>query len=357
MDKDYYTILGVGKNASKEEVKKAFHKLAHKYHPDKKTGDEKRFKEVNEAYGVLSNEKKRAEYDAYGRVFSGGSGGQTSGFEGFDFSDFASHFGGAQGGQGSQWEFDIGDIFGDFFGGARKGARRGRDISVDVEISFKESVFGTTRKLLITKAGVCEACEGTGAKDKEALVTCEKCNGAGKVRDTKQSFLGTVSTIRACSVCDGTGKVPKEKCETCKGEGVLRKEDEIHVSIPAGINNGEMIRLSGRGEAVKGGVPGDLYVKVHVEKHSNFEKEGSNLRMTLNVKLTDALLGSTYQIDTLEGNFGVKIPAGITSGEVLRLKGRGIPSGNTRGDLLIKVHIPLPKSLSKKAKKLIEELK
>lgn len=351
MDKDYYKILGVDKKATKDDIKKAFHKLAHKYHPDKKTGDEKQFKEVNEAYGVLSNEKKRAEYDAYGRVFSGNTGA-SSGFDGFDFSDFASQF---QGGQG--FEFDLGDIFGDFFGGNGRKARRGRDISVDLQISFKDSVFGVERKILITKSSTCETCNGTGAKEGAGVVTCTKCNGAGKIHESKRSLLGVVSTTRTCDACGGSGTIPKEKCQSCHGEGVVRKETEISVAIPAGINNGEMIRLSGYGEAIRNGQAGDLYIKVHVEQHHLFEKVGADLHTKLQVKLSDALLGATYTIDSLEGPLSVSIPAGVSSGEVLRIKDKGVPTRNGRGHLLVTISVPLPKKLSKKAKEAIETLR
>lgn len=359
--RDYYDILGVDRKASKDEIKKAFHKLAHKYHPDKQGGNADKFKEVNEAYGVLSNEKKRAEYDAYGRVFSGGGAGQqgqgAAGFDfsGFDFSDFASQFAGAQGG-GQQ--FDFGDIFGDIFGGRGQRVKRGRDISIDLEISFKDSVFGTTRKVLLTKASQCDTCDGRGAAPGTEMQTCKTCEGKGKIHDTKSSVFGTFTTVRACEACHGQGKVPKEKCKTCKGLGILRKEEEVSIAIPAGINNGEMIRLQGAGEAVQGGVPGDLYIKIHVPKDNTFRKEGQNLVMDLKVKLTDAILGSTYTVDTLDGSIKVKIPAGVSFGETLRVKGKGVPLGDgRRGDLLIKIHITLPEKLSRKAKQAIEDLR
>ena len=351
MNKDYYSILGIERNASKEDVKKAFHRLAHKYHPDKKGGDEQKFKEVSEAYSVLSDEKKRAEYDAYGRVFSDGSGnngfgGGAAGFSGFDFQDI-----------------DLGDIFGEFFGGdmftgGRRRTRRGRDISIDVQLSFKEAVFGTERKILLTKSSRCTTCKGTGAKQGTGLETCRSCNGHGSVRETKQSFLGNFTSVRPCDLCHGTGQVPREKCQDCKGLGLTRKQEEISVTIPAGIDEGEMIRLAGGGEAIPGGIPGDLYVKVHIEPHSVFRKEGATLSMDLNVKLSDALLGRTYTVTTLDGEVKIKVPAGISFGEVLRLRGKGVPlEGGRRGDLLVKIKIQIPNKLSSKAKKLIEELR
>jgi len=351
---DYYKILGLEKNASKEEIKKAFRKKAHEYHPDKKSGDEAKFKEVNEAYGVLSDEKKRAEYDAYGRVFSGagaGAGGtQGAGFDGFDFSNFAQGFG------GQNIEFDLGDIFGDIFGGGGR-TKRGRDISIDVEIEFQESVFGTQRKVLLTKPSVCEHCSGTGAEPGTGTKTCPTCNGQGKIRDTKQSILGTFATVRQCPECHGSGTIPETKCDNCKGTGVKKEQKEITVKVPAGIDDGEMIRMSGIGEAVPGGNAGDLYIKVHVKPHPTVRKEGANLVMELPVKLTDALLGAKYSVETLEGTIDVKIPERVASGELLRVRGKGVPTSRGRGDLLLRVRVTLPEKLSKKVKKIIEDLR
>jgi len=353
---DYYKTLGVEKGANKEDIKKAFRKLAHKYHPDKKTGDEKKFKEVSEAYSVLSDEKKRAEYDAYGRTFAGGGGAQqgAGGFGDFDFSQFA----GGMGGQGV--EFDLGDIFGDMFGGgAKQRTRRGRDISIDIELSFKEAVFGVERKVLLTKMNTCETCSGNGAKPGTSMARCGTCNGEGKIHDVRQTMLGSFSTTRVCTTCNGKGEVPKEKCSTCAGEGVVRSQVEVPLAVPAGIRNGEMLRLSGAGEAVAGGVAGDLYVKVHVAEDSRYNIEGHNIVMPLHVKLSDALLGSTYTVETLDGEIKVKVPAGVDHAERLRVKGKGVPvrSGGARGDLFFEVRIPMPSKLSKQAKKAVEMLR
>jgi molecular chaperone DnaJ len=358
MSKNYYNVLGVDKKASKDDIKKAFRKLAHTYHPDKKGGDEAKFKEVNEAYSVLGNGKKRAEYDAYGRVFSGagGAGQGAPGFEGFDFSNFAQGFGG-QGGV----EFDLGDIFGgfgDIFGGGRQRERRGHDISIDLEIDFRDAVFGTEREIMLTKHSTCERCGGKGGEPQTEMKTCSTCNGQGQVRETRQSFIGTFSTVATCSTCHGRGKVPEKPCTKCNGEGVIRQQQKIKIAVPPGIENGEMIRMTGAGEALAGGTPGDLYVKVHVKKHATFRKEGANLLMDLNVKLTDALLGSTYNVETLDGMLAVKIPEGVSHGELLRIKGRGVPVRESRrGDLLIRVVIRLPEKLSRKTKELVEKLR
>lgn len=349
MSKDYYQILGLKKGASKEEVKKAFRKLAAEYHPDKKTGDEAKFKEVSEAYAVLGDDKKRAEYDAYGQAFSGTGGG------GFNWN-------GAQGFGGAGMEFDLNDIFenfGDMFGGGfgRRERARGRDISIDIELPFKDSIFGTKRQVLLTKNNTCEHCQGSGAKSGTELKTCETCNGQGKLRETRQSIMGSFTTVRECSACRGRGQVPKERCGHCAGAGVKRTEQEIGINIPAGIQSGEVIRLTGQGEAVAGGTPGDLYVKLHVNPDPEIKREGNNLVKVLPIKLTDALLGSSYQVETLDGEVTIKIPAGIHHGELLRIKDKGVPSGSRRGDFLVKISIATPNKLSRKAKKLVEDLR
>lgn len=353
MAKDYYNILGVEKSASKDDIKKAFRKLAGKYHPDKKTGDETKFKEVSEAYSVLGDEKKRSEYDTYGNSYAGGQGG-GGGFGGFSWSDFAQA---AQGQQGGGFEFDMGDMFGDFFGGGRSRQARGRDISIDIELSFEDAVFGIERSILITKNSTCDVCKGTGGKPGTDEIACTTCNGQGRVREARNTFMGQVQTVRECSVCHGKGKVPKEQCGTCAGDGVVRKEEEIKVRIPSGIENGEMIRMTGRGEAITNGQPGDLYIKIHVKRHNEIRREGTTLYKDLHVKLSDALLGATYKVTTLDGEVDIKIPAGITHGEMLRLKNRGVPKEGYRGDFMVKIFIDVPNKLSRKAKKLVEELK
>lgn len=370
MSKDYYKTLGVEKNASKDDIKKAFRKLAHEHHPDKKGGNEAKFKEANEAYSVLSDDSKRAQYDQFGSAgpsYGGGSGAgagrggfggfsQGQGFDGFDFSGFQ------QGGSGQGVEFDLGDIFGDFFGGGRGGGRtkqaRGRDISVDIEIDFKDSIFGTDKKISLTKMSKCTTCSGTGGKPGTGTRTCTTCNGQGKVEEIKRSFLGQFSQVRTCPTCNGKGQIPKETCDNCRGAGVFSKQEEFSVTIPGGIDNGQSLRMTGAGEAVAHGTPGDLYIKVHVKKHPIFTKDGNNLSMTLDVKLTSALLGEERTISALDGGLVVKIPRGVSHGEILRVRGKGVPiDSGRRGDLLIKINTILPKKLSRTAEKLIEELK
>lgn len=350
--KDYYQILGLAKGASRDEVKKAFRKLSAQFHPDKKTGDEEKYKEITEAYAVLGDEKKKAEYDTYGHSFNGGGGGgQGQGFGGFNWSNM-------QQGGGQGFEFDISDIFENFgFGGSRK-AERGSDISIDINLKFEESIFGVTRKVLLTKNSTCTVCTGTGAKKGSAVVSCTTCNGAGKIHENRQTFMGSFSTVRECTACNGTGKIPKEKCTNCNGAGIARAQEEIEIKIPAGIQNGEVIRMTSRGEAMAGAQSGDLYIKVHVEQHETIKRDGSTLFTKLQVKLTDALLGGSYKVETLDGSVNINIPASITHGEMLRIKGKGVPvDGKNRGDFIVKVELVMPKNLTKKAKKLVEELR
>lgn len=349
--KDYYQVLGVTKSASEEEIKKAFRTLAHKYHPDKKGGDEAKFKEVSEAYAVLSDKKRRAEYDTYGKTFTGGPQG---GFGGFDFSNFANGFGGFD---QQNVEFDLGDIFGEFFGGGGRRARRGRDISIDIELSFREAIFGADRRVLISKVTTCETCTGTGAQKGTAKKTCVACNGKGQIHETRNSFFGSFTSARTCPTCSGRGEIPESPCPVCKGQGVAKREEEVRITVPSGVEDGEMIRMPGRGEAAPGVPAGDLYVKLHVRPDKTFTRDGSNLVMTLPIKLTDALLGGSYKINTLDGETTVAVPAGVTHGEFIRVRGRGIPVGRARGDILVRINIEFPKKLSKEARDMIEKLR
>ena len=359
--KDYYEILGITKSASEEDIKKAFRKLAQKYHPDKKGGDEAKFKELSEAYTVLSDKKKRAEYDTYGKTFAGGgpSGAQGAGFGGFDFSNFQQGFHGFNG-QGQNVEFDLGDIFGEFFGGgdATGGRPRGRDISIDIELSFKESVFGAERRVLISKMAVCDVCNGSGAKKDSKMMTCKTCNGKGEIRETRNTFFGNFTSSRTCPTCHGRGEIPETACETCRGDGVVKRQEEVRINVPSGVQDGEMIRMPGRGEAAKGGGGGDLYVKLHVKKDAAFTREGNNLLTALPIKLTDALLGGEYRIRTLDGEESVKVAAGVVHGEIIRIRGKGVPSGKgVRGDLLVRIDVEFPKKLSRTARDLIDKLR
>lgn len=355
---DYYDILGVSKNATKEEVKKAYRKLAHRYHPDNKTtGNEKKFKEINEAYQTLREDKKRAEYDVYGRTFDGGTGGGRYGFEGVDFNDFA--------GAGPGFEFDFGDIFENFFsGGTRKQrVRRGGDIVVDMEVSFEESIFGAERKLFLSKTSLCDACKGMGAGEGSDLEKCGACHGSGRIHESRRSVFGTITALKECAKCSGRGSVPSKKCSVCGGRGVLKKSEEIVVKIPSGIRDGEVISMLGMGEAVSNGASGDLYVKINVKKHPVFRREENNIAMDMDIKISEAILGGEKEIVTLDGPIKLKIPAGIDSGEILRARDKGVPIGGHgfnrkgRGDLMIKILVRTPKKISKKAKELLEQMR
>jgi molecular chaperone DnaJ len=245
-----------------------------------------------------------------------------------------------------------------WFGVSGGRVKRGRDISVAIEISFAESVFGTQRQILINKVGVCETCHGTGAKAGTKTKSCASCNGKGRLRETRQSFLGTFSTTRECPTCNGRGEVPETPCQTCGGAGVRDRAEEIKVVVPSGIDSGEMIRMSNQGEAMPGGVSGDLYIKIHIEKHKVFRRDGTNLIMDLPVRLTDALVGAEYEIETLDGKAKLNIPAGVSSGETLRLRDKGVViKPGKRGDLVINVIVKTPAKLSKRAKELIDQLK
>ncbi len=354
MPKDYYKTLGINKDASKEEIKKAFHKLAHAHHPDKNKGDDTKFKEINEAYQVLSDDKKRASFDRFGTADGpqGFGGGQSQGFGGFDFT----------GGNGGM-EFDmgdLGDIFGDFFGGgrSRQKIRKGKDLQTEITLSFEESIFGVEKKINLSKQSICNVCAGSGAKVGTKMDTCKTCNGQGQVREVKRSILGNFATTKTCEVCFGQGKIPSQKCSECRGSGVLKKTEEISVNIPSGINNGETLRIRGRGEAIQGGETGDLYIKMNVKSHDVYTRDGSNLIMDLKIKLTDSLLGMIYNLKTLDNKIvEIKIPEGINHGELLRVRGKGVPTSSGKGDIIIRIQIKMPNKLSRKEKELIEKLK
>src|SRR3990167_7926964 len=348
MSKDNYEILGVGKNASKEDIKRAYRKLAHQHHPDKKGGDEKKFKEINEAYQILGDDTKRSQYDQFGRTFSSQGGHGQQGWRG-DFSDFA------QGFEGMSFE----DLFACFGGGGqRKRARRGSDIAINLEVPFAESVFGGKRSVIIEKRSACIECGGSGVEKSSLMKKCGTCQGTGTVRETRRSIFGSFSSLAECSICKGRGEIPEKACHNCKGAGILRKQETIHIDIPAGIRDGEAIKLTGMGEAVQGGISGDLYVKIKVHPHPVFRREGQDLLMELHLPLSKMLLGGDETIETLDGKVEIKIPELSKSGDFLRLRGKGVPSGrgHSRGDLLVRLLPKLPKKLFSQAKKLLADL-
>ena len=352
--KDYYQILGIARNASKDDIKKAYRDLAHKYHPDKKGGSEERFKEINEAYHALADDQKRAQYDRFGKNFDQTAwGGDFSGWQGQGFEDF----GGA-----------MHDIFEDFFGfsGGKNRERRGRDIALDLEVSFEEAAFGVERRVLLRKIAACEICGGTGVAAGAKETTCDRCKGSGTIHSTKRSLFGSITRLAECTACRGRGKIPERVCETCHGKGILPKSGEVVIEVPVGIKDGEMVHLEGEGEAMINGTAGDLYVRIHVRPHKTLRRVGRDLTMKLDISLSEALLGGDREVETLDGTLKIKIPVGVTEGEVLKVRGKGIPAahagspflgGANRGDLLIEIHVRYPQKLSPRAKKLVEELR
>lgn len=363
---DFYTILGVSRNASMEEIKKAYRKLAHKHHPDKQGGDAEKFKKINEAYQVLSDPKKREQYDRFGAAFgSQGFNGQ-GGFDGFDFSNGFGGFGPFGEGRSVNFEdiFDIfGEAFGEAFSGRARGPRRaqeqagrGKDVQTELVISFYEMARGGVKEVRMTKENICHECAGTGAKKGAGLIDCSVCQGKGEITETVSSFLGNMTRIYTCRVCVGQGKVPKENCLFCKGEGRNRGTKIIEIKIPAGIKDGDVLVVNGEGQAgFRGAKAGDLYVNIHVEPDKRFKRLGNDILYELPVKLTDSLLGTRLSVPTLDGEREVEISAGTRPGDELRLRGFGV-HGLRKGDQILKIKIEIPSKLSAKARKLVEEL-
>lgn len=357
MSKDYYKSLGIEKNASPEEIKKAFKKAAMEHHPDRQGGDEKKFKEINEAYQVLSDADKRQKYDQFGSDFEqqGGFGG------GAGWEDFMN----AARGRGNQGGFsfdfgDLGEMFG--FGGGRGGQReaRGRDLQVEVALDFNEAVFGIEKEVTLKKQAACETCKGSGGEPGASIDACKTCNGQGQTVQTQRTFLGAMQTLVTCATCRGRGKFPSKKCGNCGGDGIIPKSTTVHVKIPAGIDDGQSIRLTGHGEAAPhNGTSGDLYVAVRVKPSKMFHREGFNVFIDKDISFVDAVLGSKTPVDTLEGEVNVLVPEGTESGQLIRLKEKGIPylNGSGRGDLYVKVKIRVPRKLGKAAKKALEDLR
>ena len=378
MANDYYTILGVLRSASQDDIKKAYRKLAHQHHPDKQGGNEVKFKEINEAYQVLSDPKKRSQYDQFGSAFGsqgpfGGAQGPfggfgRGGFDGFDFSQDQSGFG---------RDFNLEDLFDLFTGsfgspfgrarGERGGARqaqersgRGEDIKINLKISFHDAARGAAKQAELSKDVICQECGGSGANPPagggSGLTDCSVCQGSGEITETMGSLFGNFTRIYACSVCLGSGKVPKNNCPACKGEGRKHGKDMFEINIPAGVKDGDSIVMKGKGQAGFREVPaGDLYVQINVETDKGFKRIGNDVLYELPVKLTDALLGARVLVPTLDGEKEIEIPAGTQGGDELRLKGLGI-HGHRKGDQIVKIKIEIPRKLSGKARKIAEEL-
>ncbi len=354
--RDYYEVLGVDRNADDAALKKAYRALAKKYHPDMNPGDkeaEKKFKEASEAYAVLSDAEKRRQYDQFGHAaFEGGSGGAGGGFGGFDFS-------------GADFGDIFGDIFGDLFGGGRRGGRagngpmQGANIRKGVRITFEEAVFGCEKELEVVIKDPCTTCNGTGAKPGTSPETCPKCGGKGQVVYTSQSFFGTVQNVQTCPDCHGTGKIIKEKCSDCAGTGYVASKKTIQVSIPAGIDNGQSIRIRGKGEpGTNGGPRGDLLVEVTVSRHPVFGRQDMHIFSTAPISFAQAALGGDVRIKTVDGDVLYNVKPGTKTDTKVRLKGKGVPSlrnKQVRGDHYVTLVIQTPEKLSTEAKEALRK--
>lgn len=342
--KDFYEVLGVEKGANDAEIKKAFRKLALKYHPDKNAGNkeaEERFKEINEAYQVLSDPQKRAQYDQFGTADFNGGGAGFSGFEDFDLGDiFESFFGGGFGG----------------FGGSsrrRNGPQKGPDVQYSINLTFNEAVFGVEKEVSITKSETCETCTGTGAKPGTNSKTCPKCNGSGQIKVQRNTALGSFVSVNTCDMCGGKGTIISDPCSDCKGKGTVRKQKKIKVNIPAGVDTGNVIPIRGQGEAgVNGGPPGDLYISVRVMSDPFFKRRGDDIYIDQHISFAKASLGTELKVKTIDGEVKYDIPSGTQPGTVFRLKGKGVPhvNGRGRGDQYVNIIVDIPKSLNQKQK-------
>lgn len=351
--RDYYEVLGVDKNADDAAIKSAYRKLAKKYHPDMNPGDkeaEQKFKEASEAYAILSDADKRRKYDQFGHAAFEQGGGGAGGFGGFDFN-------------GADMGDIFGDIFGDLFGGGRSrrnsnGPMRGSDIRASIRITFDESVKGCEKELELTLKDECEKCHGTGAKPGTSPQTCTKCNGSGQVVYTQQSLFGMVQNVRPCPECGGTGKIIKEKCPDCYGSGYISSKKKISVSVPAGIDNGQSIRIRGKGEpGVNGGPRGDLLVEVMVSRHPLFQRQDIDIFSTVPISFPVAALGGTIRIKTVDGEVEYDVKAGTQTDTRVRLRGKGMPSlrnKNVRGDHYVTLVIQVPTNLSHSAKEALK---
>lgn len=356
--RDYYEVLGLSKSASASEMKKAYRKLAIKYHPDKNPGDkaaEEKFKEAAEAYEVLSNEDKRAKYDRFGHQAPGGFGaGGGFGGGGMNMEDIFSQFGDIFGGGGSPFD--------SFFGtGSRQQSRnRGSNVRIRVKLNLEEIAKGTEKKLRLKKYTACKSCSGSGAKGGSSYKTCHTCKGQGAVRRVQQTMLGQMATTATCPTCNGAGKIITSKCNTCSGEGRSYAEETITINIPAGVAEGMQLTVSGKGNAAsRGGVNGDLIVVIQEEAHPHLERDGNNLVYDLNISFADAVLGKSVEVPTISGKAKIKIQPGTPAGKLLRLRGKGLPAVNSygKGDLLVHISIWVPKELNRDEKEAIEKLR
>lgn len=354
--RDYYEVLGVSKEASPDEIKKAFRRLAVQHHPDKEGGDESKFKEINEAYEVLKDSSKRQRYDQFGHAGVGGPAGGGNPFEGF--SGF--------GGQGQNVNFDfgdlgLGDIFENFFGGGQRGGgrrqARGRDVETRVEISFEQAVFGTEVELDLDLEDECEHCKGTTVEPGHELKSCDECKGSGQIMRVTRTIFGNIQQATVCSTCKGTGKVPEKVCSVCRGKGTKAKHQNVTLKIPAGIDDGATIRLREHGEAIANGPKGDLYVNIRVKPHKKFTREGTLILSEEHVNMVEAALGAEIEVETVDGPVRMKVPAGTQSGSDFKLSGHGVPhiKGESRGAHIVTITVDTPTKLSKKQQELLSQ--
>ena len=351
--RDYYEVLGVGRNASAEEIKKAYRQLAIKYHPDKNPGDasaEDKFKEAAEAYEVLSTPEKKARYDQYGHQGMGANGGFSGG--NMNMEDIFSQFGDIFSGSG----------FEGFFGGGRGGSRvrQGSNLRIKLKLTLEEAALGVEKKIKVKRNSSCKTCQGTGAKNGSALQTCTNCNGSGQVRRVTNTILGQMMSTSTCSVCQGEGKIVKEKCPTCSGEGVTPEEEVLSIKIPAGVADGMQLSMSGKGNVPpRGGMAGDLIIVIEEEEHATLKRDGSNIVFDLHINFVDAALGTSVEVPTIEGKVKIKIDPGTQSGKILRLKDKGVKDLNSyqKGDQLIYVNVWTPKQLTPQEKEMLEKLR
>jgi molecular chaperone DnaJ len=356
--RDFYEILGVGKTASADEIKKAYRKVAMQYHPDRNPGDkaaEEKFKEAAEAYEILSDTDKKAQYDRYGHagVSSNGRGGYGAG--GMNMEDIFSQFGDIFGD----------DIFGNFFGGQRgRGGQRARgvrgsNLRIKLKLSYEEIAKGVTKNIKVKKYVPCQTCHGSGAKDKGSVQTCGTCGGSGQVRRVTNTFLGQMQTVTTCPTCNGEGTVITAKCATCKGEGRVYAEETVTIDVPAGVQEGMQLNISGRGNSgERGGTPGDLIILIEEEAHKELQRDGLNVVYDLHITFTDAVFGTQVEVPTIDGRAKIKIPPGTQSGKIFRLKGKGFPGINSyeKGDQLVHVNVWTPQHVSAEEKAMLEKL-